>query len=188
MGYAIAAAAWRRGAEVVLVAGPAHSGAPPEIETIHHVETAGEMSQAVNDAAAGAAALFMVAAVGDYRAVEPRGEKIRRSSGLDAIRVESTPDVLAGAAAAAPPDCVKVAFAVDSGSAAVESARRKLKEKGATLIVLNDPQEPGAGFDVDTNRVTIIDAAGAAEELPLMLKTELADEILDRAERFLPGD
>ncbi len=70
----------------------------------------------------------------------------------------------------------------------MESARRKLEEKAAHLIVLNDPGQPGSGFGVETNQVTIIDGSGAAEALPLMLKTEVADEILDRAERLLSGE
>lgn len=130
----------------------------------------------------------MVAAVADFRPRDPVSEKIRRSGGLTSIAVESTPDVLASAGAKAPPGCVKVAFAVESGEGAIEAAKNKLAAKDAHLIILNDPNEPGSGFDVETNRVTIIDASGAAEELPLMLKTEVADEILDRAERLLPGD
>jgi phosphopantothenoylcysteine decarboxylase/phosphopantothenate--cysteine ligase len=188
MGHSIAAAAWRRGADVVLINGPAHTPTPPELDNVHLVESAEEMGQAVNESMDGAAALFMVAAVGDYRPVERTAEKIRRSSGLESIAVESTSDVMAAASAKAPADCVKVAFAVEYGAGGVESAKRKMEEKGASLIVLNDPSQSGAGFDVDTNRVTLIDASGAAEELPLMLKTEVADEILDRAERFLPGD
>ncbi len=107
---------------------------------------------------------------------------------MTSIAVESSPDLLATAGRSAPAACVRVAFAVELGQAKAESARRKLEEKGAQLVVLNDPSEAGAGFDVETNRVTIIDSSGAAETLPLMLKTEVADEILIRAERFLPGE
>ena len=114
--------------------------------------------------------------------------KIRRAGGMRSIEVESTPDVIATACERAPDGCLKVAFAVEYGEAATESARRKLAEKSAHLIVMNDPSEPGAGFDVDTNRVTIIDAEGVTEPLPIMLKTEVADSILDRAELLLPGD
>jgi phosphopantothenoylcysteine decarboxylase/phosphopantothenate--cysteine ligase len=188
MGHALAAAAWRRGADVVLINGPAGTPTPAELDNVHLVETAEEMRAAVDGSIDGASAIMMVAAVSDFRPTDPKDEKIRRSSGLDAIPVESTADVLAAASVKAPTNCVKVAFAVESGEGAVESARAKLEKKGADIIVLNDPTEPGAGFDVDTNRVTIIDASGVAEELPLMLKTEVADEILDRAERLLSSD
>jgi len=107
---------------------------------------------------------------------------------MTSIAVESAPDLLATVSEKAPEGCVKVAFAVEFGEDAEESAKRKLQEKGADLVVLNDPSQPGAGFGVDTNRVTIIDGSGAAERLPLSPKTEVADEILDRAERLLPGE
>jgi phosphopantothenoylcysteine decarboxylase/phosphopantothenate--cysteine ligase len=188
MGHAIAAAAWRRGADVVLVTGPSHVPAPPEIDNVHLVETAEQMADAMGEALGDAAALFMAAAVADFRPSSAREDKIRRSSGMISIPVEACPDVLATTGKKAPDDCVRVAFAVEIGEDGIESAKRKLAEKQAHLIVLNDPSEPGAGFEVDTNRVTIIDASGAADTLPLMLKTDVADAILDRAESFLPGE
>jgi phosphopantothenoylcysteine decarboxylase/phosphopantothenate--cysteine ligase len=188
MGHAIAAAAWRRGADVVLITGPSHVPAPPEIADVRAVETAEQMGAALNEALADASAVFMAAAVADFKPAAPSREKIRRASGLESIALEPCDDLLARAGRAAPDDCLLVAFAVELGEAGVDSARRKLEEKGAHLIVLNDPSQPGAGFEVETNRVTIIDNSGAAETLPLMLKAEVADEILDRAERLLPGD
>ena len=188
MGHAIAAAAWRRGADVVLVNGPTEVDPPTEIEDVRQVETAEEMGTALSDALLDADALFMAAAVADFRPRDPREDKIRRSGGMTSIPIESAPDLMATASETAPDDCVKVAFALEVGEGGEDSARRKLKEKGAHLIVLNDASEPGSGFGVETNRVTIIDASGAAETLPQMLKTEAADEILDRAERFLTRD
>ncbi len=188
MGYAIASAVWRRGADVALIAGPTEVPAPLEIANARRVETAEEMGVALTQTLDGAAALFMVAAVADFRPSAPRSDKIRRAAGMTSIGVESAPDLMATASEGAPPDCVKVAFAVDFGEGAVESARRKLQEKAAQLIVLNDPGQPGSGFGVETNQVTIIDGSGAAEALALMLKTEVADEILDRAERLLSGE
>ncbi len=188
MGHAVAAAAWRRGADVVLITGPSHVAAPPEIADVRSVETAEQMGVTLNEALADASAVFMAAAVADFRPSAPEAGKIRRASGLTSIAVEPCADLLAAARRNAPEACVIVAFAVELGEAGVESARRKLEEKGAQLIVLNDPSEPGAGFEVDTNRVTVIDDSGSAETLPRMLKTEVADEILDRAERFLPGE
>ncbi len=188
MGHAIAAAAWRRGADVVLINGPTEVDPPQEIEDVRQVETAEEMGLALSDALLDADALFMAAAVADFRPSDPRDDKIRRSGGMTSIPIESAPDLIATASQTASDDCVKIAFALEVGEGAEESARRKLKEKGAHLIVLNDASEPGSGFGVETNRVTIIDASGAAETLPQMLKTEAADEILDRAERFLTRD
>ncbi|MEE8191523.1 MAG: bifunctional phosphopantothenoylcysteine decarboxylase/phosphopantothenate--cysteine ligase CoaBC [Gemmatimonadales bacterium] len=189
MGHAIAAAAWRRGADVVLINGPTEVSPPSEIEDVRLVETAEEMGLALRDALPGADAWFMAAAVADFRPSSPRADKIRRSGGLTSIAVEPAPDLMVTAGEVASSDCVKVAFALEVGvgEGAEDSARGKLKEKGAHLIVLNDPSEPGSGFGVETNRVTIIDASGATETLPQMLKTEAANEILDRAERYLPG-
>ncbi len=188
MGHAVARAAWRRGAEVVLINGPSQVPPPPEIDDLRGVETADQMGDALDEVLEGASALFMVAAVADFRPSHPNAGKIRRAAGMTSIAVESAPDLLATVSARTSAACVKVAFAVELGEAGIDSARQKLREKGAHLIVLNDPSQPGAGFAVDTNQVTIIDASGTVERLPQMLKAEVADEILDRAERFLPGD
>lgn len=187
MGFAIAAALWRRGADVTVIAGPTQLDPPAELEDVRRVETAEEMGEALEATVNDASALFMVAAVADFRPAVRESGKIRRSSGKATIPIEACPDLLATAGAHAPGDCVKVAFAVELGDEGEGSARRKLDAKGAQLIVLNDPSEPGAGFAVETNRVKIIDTTGNVETLPLMLKSELADEILDRAERFLTG-
>jgi phosphopantothenoylcysteine decarboxylase/phosphopantothenate--cysteine ligase len=104
---------------------------------------------------------------------------------MKAIPVEPVFDVLASASRKAPEEIVKIAFAVEYGEGALESAKRKLEEKGAHLLVLNDPSEPGAGFEVDTNRVTMLDASGGVERLPQLLKTEVADKVLDRAESLI---
>jgi phosphopantothenoylcysteine decarboxylase/phosphopantothenate--cysteine ligase len=135
-----------------------------------------------------AAALFMVAAVSDFRPEERAAGKIRRSSGLRNIAVKAAPDLMAEAAESASASCVKVAFAVELGEGGLESARAKLERKGAHLLVLNDPSEPGSGFGAETNRVTLIDRDGRVEELPLMRKSEVADAVLDRAERYMSSD
>ena len=185
MGYAIAAAAWQRGAEVILVTGPTEVPVPAAINDVRRVETAEQMCSELHSALDGAAALFMVAAVSDFRPAAPETRKIRRNDGLEGIAVEPVADLLASVTR---DGCVKIAFAAEVGEGGVEAARRKLRDKGAEMIVLNDPSEPGAGFEVNTNRVTILDSSGVVEELPLAAKTEVADEILIRAERLLPGD
>ena len=187
MGHALAAAAWRRGADVVLISGPTPLDPPSQLDGVQIVETAEEMGCAVSEAIADADALFMVAAVADYRPRDRVAGKIRRADGMTSIPVEPVFDVMASISAQAPKGCVKVAFAVEFGDRSLESAKKKLLDKGADLIVVNDPSESGAGFEVETNRVTVMDASGGTEELPLMLKTEVADSILDRAERLLPG-
>ncbi len=172
---------------MIVISGPTEVEPPPELEDVRRVETAGEMQAALLETVVDASGLFMVAAVADFRPASREAGKIRRASGMESIPVESCPDLLAGASERAPSDCVKVAFAVEIGDGGEESARRKLEEKNAQLIVLNDPSEPGAGFGVETNRVKIIDNTGEVETLPLILKTEVADEVIDRAERLLPG-
>lgn len=188
MGHAIAAAAWRRGAEVTLIRGPVQVADPPGIEDIRAVETGAEMQAALTDSLPAASALFMVAAVSDFRPRERTAGKIRRSSRLESIPVEATPDLMAEARGAAPESCVRVAFAVEMGEGALESARAKLERKGAHMVVLNDPTEEGSAFGSETNRVTIVEGDGAVEELPRMSKREVADAILDRSERYLTGD
>ncbi len=188
MGFAIAAAAWRRGAEVTVISGPTGIEPPPEVEDVRRVETAEEMAEALQATIGDASALFMVAAVADFRPSTRESGKIRRASGMTEIPVEPCPDLLASVGQQAPVECVKVAFAVELGEGAEKSALAKLEAKKAHLMVLNDPTEPGAGFGVETNRVRIIDRTGRVETLPLMLKTEVADEIIDRAERFLSRD
>ena len=181
MGYAMAAALWRRGARVTLIRGPGELPPPPEIEDVRPVRTAAELRCELERAIDGASALFMVAAVADFRPSSPVSGKIRRLESPGQIELEPVPDLLAQIDAEG---CLKVAFAVEIGEEGLESARRKLKDKGAGMVVVNDPSESGAGFEVETNRVIVIDRNGE-EELPLAPKQQVADEVVDRAERLL---
>ena len=179
MGYAIAAAAWRRGANVLLISGPSSIAAPagPRIE---HVETAEQMAQAVRAAIADADALVMAAAVADFRPAAPAQNKIKKSAAVSAIELEPAPDILKSTRAQRAQNLKVVGFALET-DAHEANARRKLAEKDLDLIVLNDATEPGAGFEVATNRVTIIRRNGeSAEHLPLLSKDDVADAILDR--------
>jgi phosphopantothenoylcysteine decarboxylase/phosphopantothenate--cysteine ligase len=183
MGYEIAAAAWRRGAIVHLISGPAILPPPPEVR-IESVETADQMAKALEQALPGADVLVMAAAVADFKPASPRDRKLRRSEGLPAIPLEPAIDVLAATRAARPHELVAVGFALETGDGRA-SARRKLADKGLDMIVLNDATEAGSGFEVDTNHVILIDRNGNEEDVPLMRKSEVAEVLLDRIESFL---
>ncbi|HEX6937892.1 MAG TPA: bifunctional phosphopantothenoylcysteine decarboxylase/phosphopantothenate--cysteine ligase CoaBC [Longimicrobiales bacterium] len=178
MGFALAQAAWRRGAEVMLIAGPT-SVAPPPGPRLRRVETAEEMLAAVREALPGADALVMAAAVADFRPARPAGEKIKKERAPDAIALEPAPDVLRDTRDARPDGLVAVGFALETERAR-ENARRKLETKGLDLVVLNEAGAPGAGFEVETNRVVLLDAQSGEEALPLMSKDDVAEAILDR--------
>ena len=185
MGVAIAAAAWRRGADVTLVAGPL-AVAPPTGPTILAVETTEQMRAAVEDAIRSADALIMAAAPADFRPAAPADQKIKKSSAPSAIELAPTTDILATTIAARPEGLVTVGFALETNSA-LEHGRAKLAAKQLDLIVVNDATEPGAGFATDTNRVTFVGRDGQVEDQPLMQKGEVADLILDRVERLIHG-
>jgi len=178
MGFALASAAWRRGAKVVLIAGPTEVPPPPGPEVVR-VDTAREMADVVASSIGSAAVLIMAAAVADFAPVNRADAKIKRGDGLPEIALEAVPDILAETRSARPAGMVAVGFALETGSGEAE-ARRKLESKGLDLIVLNRADEPGAGFEVETNRVTLIDAAGGVSEQPLMSKHDVAESILDR--------
>lgn len=184
MGFALAQAAWRRGADVVLIAGPTTIEPPPGPE-LRRIETAAEMEAAVREALPGADALIMAAAIADFRPAAPAGEKIKKARAPSSIELEPAPDVLRATRDARPPGMVVVGFALETENAR-ENALQKLESKGLDLIVLNEASTPGAGFEVDTNQVVIIDREGSAEEVPLLTKDEVAEVILDRLSTFLP--
>ena len=175
MGYAVAEAARNRGAGVTLISGPTTLAAPVGIKTVD-VKTAEEMLKAVEEAVKKADALIMAAAVADFRPVKAAGKKIKRADLSDlTLELEKTTDILAQLKGS----FIRVGFAAESHDV-VANAREKVKRKGLDLIVANDITEKDCGFGTETNRVTIIDSKGKAEELPLLPKGEVADKILDR--------
>ena len=182
MGVALAAAAWRRGADVTLVAGPLAVPAPRGVATVR-VETTAEMCVAVEKALASADVLVMAAAPADFRPADVAPRKIKKSSAPDSVRLVPTDDILTATAHRRRPSTVVVGFALETNDV-LAGARAKLAAKGLDLIVVNDATEPGAGFSVDTNRVTLLGVDGAEEALPLLAKSEVADAILDRVERL----
>ncbi len=185
MGMAIAGAAWRRGAEVVIIAGPG-SQPPPPGACVVAVETTEQMRDAVAREIATADALVMAAAPADFRVAAPAASKIKKRSEPRSLPLEPTPDILASTKDARRAGMIVVGFALETDDL-IANARGKLDAKGLDLIVANDATEPGAGFGVDTNRVTIIGRDGTEDKLPLLSKREVADAILDRVVRLLDG-
>jgi phosphopantothenoylcysteine decarboxylase/phosphopantothenate--cysteine ligase len=185
MGVALASAAWRRGAQVTLVAGPLAVGVPPGIEHVA-VETTEEMAVAVEQALKAADVLIMAAAPADFRAAQPAARKIKKAGAPSAIALAEAPDILLSTRGARRNGLVVVGFALETDDA-LAGGREKLASKDLDLIVVNDATEPGAGFGVDTNRVTLIDRQGAEDRLPLLAKADVADAILDRVEAMLSG-
>jgi phosphopantothenoylcysteine decarboxylase/phosphopantothenate--cysteine ligase len=186
MGYEIAAAAWRRGADVLLISGPSHLPVPVGVE-LRKIESAEEMRAAVADALPSADALVMAAAVADFRPANSAEQKIKKEAGVvPQIVLEPTADVLRATREVRRAGSVIVGFALETTDA-VENGRRKLEGKGLDLLVVNDATEPGAGFEVETNRVVLLQGGQPDEALPLMSKAEVADRILDRVEGLLPA-
>jgi phosphopantothenoylcysteine decarboxylase/phosphopantothenate--cysteine ligase len=185
MGAAVAAAAWRRGAEVTVIAGPLEIVLPVGVRHVA-VETTQEMHEAVRRALAETDVLVMAAAPADFRVQAPAHQKIKRAAGSRHLELAPTPDILAESRSARRNGAVIVGFALETGDA-VAAAREKLARKGLDLLVINDALEPGAGFSGDTNRVTLLEPNSEPEALPLMPKSELADRLLDRVEELLSG-
>ena len=181
MGYALAEAALARGAVVTLVAGPTDLP-PPTGVTLVRIESTEDLRTEVQRVLGGASALFMAAAPADFRPATVAKSKRPRSQGKLTLALEPTPDVLASLKR--PKDCLMVGFALETGDG-VKHAERKLKEKKLDAIVLNDALEPGAGFEVSTNKVTILTRDGNALALPLLSKREVADRIMDAVESKL---
>jgi phosphopantothenoylcysteine decarboxylase/phosphopantothenate--cysteine ligase len=177
MGFALAEAARDRGAIVVLVAGPVTLADPYGMRVLR-VRSAAEMRDVIVPESVDADVLVMAAAVADYQASEPVGEKIKRGGkeGLS-LSLARTPDILAEVGRRA--GLVKIGFAAES-SDLLANAAHKLKAKGLDLIAANDITATDAGFGADNNRVVLLDPAGGKEELPLMTKYEVAWRILDR--------
>ncbi len=180
MGFALAAAAWRRGAEVKVVAGPVSLPAPYGVDVLD-VETAREMLERVSEHLPEADVSVFVAAVADYRPADPSEAKLKRTDiGSEmTLTLTENPDVASETRALRKTESVSVGFALETESL-VENARAKLESKGFDLVVANDAEAEGAGFEVDTNRVWLIGTDAEAEELPLLSKDEVAEVILDR--------
>ena len=179
-GYALAEAARDRGAQVTLVS--TASLPVPGGVTMVPVESAEQMLVAVREAVRGADALIMAAAVADYRPSEPAEQKIKRADmgGDLTIALIENPDISKEVTG----DFIKVVFAAETQDL-IANATKKLIAKGAKLIVANDVSATDAGFGADDNRVTILDAEGGRDDLPLLPKYEVSSRILDRVAALL---
>jgi phosphopantothenoylcysteine decarboxylase/phosphopantothenate--cysteine ligase len=181
MGVAIAQAALDRGAQVTLIAGMTSAPIPSGVDLVR-APSAAEMRGAVLAALAGADALFMAAAVADFRPKTTSHEKIARDGAGLTLELEPTSDILAEAVqtarAAGGRQPLIVGFAAETGS--LERAPAKAARKGVDLMVANDVSEEGSGFGTDTNKVTIIEPNGPTEGWPQMSKRQVADRLLDR--------
>lgn len=183
MGVALAEAARDRGASVTLVAGPVALIAPSGVEVIR-IESTEQLYDAVVSRAAGFDAILMAAAPADYRPERATNQKIKKTGGKLVLTLVENPDIAQKLGEMKAPGQVLVAFAAETGEN-LENAREKRRKKNADLIVLNDVTRPGAGFDVDTNIVTLIGDAGE-EALPELPKRVVADKILDRVHALWP--
>ena len=176
MGYALAAAARARGADVTLISGPTALDAPAGVNVVR-IKTTQELYDAVM-AHAGADVVIQAAAPADYRAREVSPTKIKRTGETLMVELVPNPDIAAALGKRKRAGQTLVGFAAETNDV-VANAQGKLRRKSLDLIVANDVTRAGAGFDVDTNIITLIDA-GSTRELPLMTKREAADRILDR--------
>jgi phosphopantothenoylcysteine decarboxylase/phosphopantothenate--cysteine ligase len=181
MGYAVAGAAARRGAKVILVSGPVHLETPAGVERIA-VRSAEQMRGAVAERLARSTIAIFAAAVADYRPAELQTEKMKRNGAPLTLRLEPTPDILAEAAQTKG-DRLIVGFAAETDHVA-DNARKKLAAKNADLIVANNVTAEGAGFDFDTNIVTLFSRDGRDLALPKLTKSDVAQRILDEVLRL----
>jgi phosphopantothenoylcysteine decarboxylase/phosphopantothenate--cysteine ligase len=183
MGYRLAEQAWLRGAEVVLVSGPSAEPAPVGV-TVERIETTSELEAAVRRWLPETDVLIMAAAPADFRPASPSAEKRPRQNGQVSLDLVPTDDILAATIPERRPGAVIVGFALETGGAEAKGAA-KLVRKALDLIVVNDALEPGAGFEIDTNRVVILGRDGLRVEVPLDSKARVADAVLDQVEAHI---
>jgi phosphopantothenoylcysteine decarboxylase/phosphopantothenate--cysteine ligase len=176
MGYALAEAAARRGARVLLVSGPTDLRVPEGVDWIP-VRSTEEMRNAVRERAAEASIIVMAAAVSDYRPAAAQSQKMKRGGEHLMLELEPTPDILAELGREKG-SRILVGFAAETANVS-ENARGKLARKGADVIVANDVTQEGAGFDTDTNIVTLFLRDGREVPLPKLSKFEVANRIFD---------
>jgi len=181
MGYAVAEAARRRGARVILVSGPTQV-APPPVDVFERVRTTEEMRQAVQRHVEASSIIIKTAAVVDFRPAKTEGKKIKRAGGKRSLELEPTADVL-GEIVASNGHRFVVGFAAETDNV-LENARAKLRSKKLDIVVANDVTQNGAGFDADTNIVTFLTRDGREIPLEKMSKLDVAQRLLDEVARL----
>ncbi len=180
MGFAVAAAAAQRGANVTLISGPVSLRTPRNVQRID-VGTSKEMAAAVLARFPAADMLVMAAAVADFSPAHPSDQKIKRDrtrGGPFILELNENPDILKNAGAGKTHQII-IGFALETENG-VENARKKLSAKNLDVIVLNNPLAEGAGFGSDTNVVTVITASGEVEQFPSMAKIDIANALFSR--------
>lgn len=185
MGLALASAAWLRGADVVLIAGPT-AVEPPHGPRLVRVETSTEMGEALERELEGAAVLVMAAAVSDFLVPSPSEKKIKRGDQeVLEVRFKAGPDLLVATREVREKGGVlTLGFALETEDP-IGNARKKLEDKGLELVAVNEAGRPDRGVEAETNQVTLLDAQGVVEELPLMSKLDVAERLLDHLETRL---
>jgi phosphopantothenoylcysteine decarboxylase/phosphopantothenate--cysteine ligase len=186
MGFALAEAARARGAEVTVVAGSTSAQEPCGVRVVRAVSAA-EMREAVMREVATASVFIAAAAVADYRPAERAASKLKKSGGTLTLTLEPTPDILEEVSRTRRDGLLVVGFAAETDSV-VENARAKLERKNLDAVVANDLTQDGAGFDKDTNVITLLARdRERPDTLPLMSKLEAAHRVLDEVTRLRKG-
>jgi phosphopantothenoylcysteine decarboxylase/phosphopantothenate--cysteine ligase len=183
MGFALAAQAARRGAEVTLVAANVALEPPPGVN-VRSVGTAAELALACEREFDACEVLLMAAAVADFRPANAVPRKLKKDQGAPTIETEPTPDVLSALAARRRPHQILVGFAAEHGEDALRYGRAKLQRKGLDAVVVNNVADPRIGFDSPDNEVAILTADGAARRVPRASKESVARAVLDEIERL----
>lgn len=182
MGYAIAEAAVARGAEVVLVSGPTHLSAIAGVKMLK-VRSTDEMLAAVQQVISATDVFISAAAPADFKPVQKLHHKWKKSSGIPSLELTATPDILATVARTKVAQQIFVGFAAETENI-LANGFSKLQRKRLDLLVANNVTDEGAGFAVDTNRVTFIWPDETSEVLPVLSKYTVADEILNRVKKL----
>ncbi len=183
MGYALAAQAARRGAEVTVVAANVGLEAPPGARVVE-VVTAAELGRECEQRFENCDVLLMAAAVADFRPVAAVDQKLKKDAGVPTLELEPTADVLSALAARRRPAQVIVGFAAEHGEDAVSYGRGKLERKGLDMVVVNDISISGVGFDAAENEVTILSSDGLEQLVARTSKQQVAEAVLDEVERL----
>ncbi|MBZ5564335.1 MAG: bifunctional phosphopantothenoylcysteine decarboxylase/phosphopantothenate--cysteine ligase CoaBC [Acidobacteriia bacterium] len=177
MGYALAEASRRRGARVILVSGPTRLD-PPAAQVLERVRTTEELAQAVLRHLDEASLILMVAAVADFRPAQVQPRKIKRQDATPVLKLTPTQDILGEIVRRRRSEQIVVGFAAETDNV-MENAAAKLRKKRLDLIVANDVTQEGAGFEADTNIVTLLFPDGRALPLEKMSKLDVANRVLD---------